>query len=348
MFINIRRRGVTASGPILVLLLIILSITIFNGYILTNSIKTSLKNDAFLVNKLGQIRGSIQRYVKLKTNNVKNSRYIQITIDNDFKIVANSLKTTYIPENKKSHFYYLLNTVKDTWKEIKNETQRKKLIALSEDAWEKANRLTTYAQFIAEYKNNIILKKITYITIFTAALIMIIILVVYFVIKKGLEKEKIIDPLTKLYNRRNFIDNFNYFIELYERYKRPFSIIFLDIDNFKNINDTFGHQKGDEILKEVSKFIINHLRNTDLAFRYGGEEIVIILPETELYEAYQFAERLREGIKKQIKINGKPVTVSIGVGTYKGEGMFSFIERVDSAVYEAKKEGKDKVVISEN
>jgi diguanylate cyclase (GGDEF)-like protein len=346
MITNLKRRGVTASSPILLLLLIILVITLFNGYILTSSIKTSLKNDAFLVNKLGQIRGSIQRYVKLKTNNQKNDM-VKKEIDYDFKIVYDALKNTYIPENKKSHFYYLLNMVEKTWNELKNTTNKRVLINLSEEAWNEANRLTTYAQYIAEYKNNNLLKKISYITMFTALLIVVIIFVVYFVIKKGLERDKIIDPLTKLYNRRNFIDNFNYFIDLYERYNRPFSLIFLDIDNFKQINDTYGHQKGDEILKEVSAYILNHLRNTDLAFRYGGEEIVIILPETELFEAYQFAERLREGIKKEIHINGKPITVSIGVGTYNGEGMFSFIERVDDAVYEAKKEGKDRVVISE-
>lgn len=345
MLIRLKKRGMTASSPILVLLILILSITLFNGYLLTKSLKNSIYQDAFLVNKLGQIRGSIQRYAKLKLNNIS-ADFVKEQIENDFNIINQFVKQNYIPDAKKPHFLYLLKKVKHDWNEIKKEKSKESILITSENCWNEANNLTNYAEQVSEYKKNKLLKKVTYITLATAFLILLIIFFVYFMIKKGLEKEKIIDPLTKLYNRRHFIDNFNYFIDLYERYKRPFSIIFLDIDNFKQINDTYGHQKGDEILINLSKHIMHELRNTDLAFRYGGEEIVIILPETELYEAYQIAERLRESIKNKIKIKSKPVTVSMGVGTYDGEGMFSFIERVDEAVYEAKRKGKDRVIIS--
>jgi diguanylate cyclase (GGDEF)-like protein len=339
------KKGMTASNPILILLFLILTITVFNGYLLTKSLKTSIYQDAFLVNKLGQIRGSVQRYAKLKLSNIS-ADFVKEQIENDFNIINQFIKQNYIPSVKKPRFIYLLKKIKTEWTELKNQKNKEAVLISSENCWSDTDTLTNYAEQVSEYKKNRLLKKVMYITLATAFLILLIIFFVYFTIKKGLEKEKIIDPLTKLYNRRHFIENFNYFIDLFERYQRTFSIIFLDIDNFKQINDTYGHQRGDEVLINLSKHIMHEFRNTDLAFRYGGEEIVIILPETELYEAFQIAERLRESIKNKIKIKSKPVTVSMGVGTYDGEGMFSFIERVDEAVYEAKRKGKDRVVIS--
>jgi diguanylate cyclase (GGDEF)-like protein len=341
-----QKKGTTASGPIMFLLVIILGITLFNGYLLTKSLKTSIFKDAFLVNKLAQIRGSIQRYAKLKLQS-HSAECVLAQIQNDFNIVTESIKHNRFPKEKEGHFNYLLKKVTRTWDKLKKEKNSKKFLYLSEQCWKYSNELTDFAQMTAEYKRNKLLKKISLITLVSSVLILIMIFVVYFTIKKGLEREKIIDPLTKLYNRRHFIEIFNYFIDLYERYDRPFSIIFLDIDNFKKINDTYGHQKGDEILIQISQVILKSLRNTDSAFRYGGEEMVIILPETETYEAFQMAERLRQAIKEKIQIKSKPVTVSMGVGTYKGEGMFSFIERVDESVYKAKNSGKDKVVVSQ-
>jgi len=341
-----KKKSIAVSSPILLLLTFILGITLMNVYLLTKSLKTSIYKDTFLVNKLGQIRGSIQRYSKLKLQNIS-TVFVQEQIENDFNIVNKLLGFNYLPDEKKSEFYSLYDKVKKLWESLKNEHNKDKILQISEESWKYANKLTFKAQRISEYKNVQLLKNVSYITLATAILIIIIILFVYFMIKKGLEREKITDPLTNLYNRRHFIENFNYFIDLYERYNRPFSIIFLDIDDFKKINDIHGHQKGDEILTEFSKHIMNELRNTDMAFRYGGEEIVIILPETELEEAYKIAERLRNSIKEKIQINSKPVTVSVGVGSYNGEGMFSFIQRVDEAVYKAKKSGKDRVVKSE-
>jgi len=345
MFTKLKKKGIAVSSPIILLLLVILGITLFNGYLLTESLKTSIYKDTFLVNKLGEIRGSIQRYAKLKLID-KIADPIKEQIDNDFNILHEVIKRAYFPEDKEKIFFTMYTRVKRTWDKLKIMQNKNEILNLSEICWSYTNELTNYAERVSEYKNNTLLKKVTYITIATAAIILLIIFVVYFMIKKGLEREKIIDPLTKLYNRRYFLDNFNYFIDMYERYQRPFSIIFLDIDDFKKINDTYGHQKGDEVLMNLSKHIMKKLRNTDLAFRYGGEEIVIILPETELYEAFQIAERLRNSIKEEIKIDGKPLTVSMGVGSYRGEGMFSFIERVDEAVYKAKNSGKDKVIIS--
>jgi len=340
-----KKNGLAVSSLILFFLMLILGITLFNGYLLTKSLKSSIYKNALLVNKLGHIRGSIQRYTKLKLQN-KSSNSVKAQVENDFNVVE-ELSKDYFPEEKRPHFLHLYKKVKTCWNQLKNEKNNKAMLTLSEKCWNEADKLTNFVALVSEYKNNKLLKNVLLITFITAFLILLIILFVYFMIKKGLEREKIIDPLTKLYNRRHFLEKINYFIDIYERYKRPFSLIFLDIDDFKKINDTYGHQKGDEILRNLSKHILSKLRHTDFAFRYGGEEIVILLPETEIYEAFQIAERLRQTIKKQIQIKSKPVTVSMGVGTYQGEGMFSFIERVDEAVYKAKKSGKDKVIVSQ-
>jgi len=345
MLKKLKRSGITVSSPILWLLILILGITLFNGFLLTQSLKTTIYKDAYLVNKTGEIRGLLQRYSKLKIARL-DTVLTEKQLQNNFAIINEIIKGNYLPKEKKLHFLSLLNSVKSIWSEISKTSSQQKLIQLSETAWRKSENLTNYIQHISEYKKKLLINKITFITLISSLLILIIILYVYFMIKKGLEKEKIIDPLTKLYNRRHFIEIFNYYIDVYERYQRLFSIIFLDIDNFKKINDTYGHQKGDDVLMEISKLIMQKIRNTDMAFRYGGEEIVIILPETDLENTYLLAERIRKSICAKINVNSKPVTVSMGIGTYKGEGLFSFLKRVDNAVYEAKKTGKNKVIIS--
>ena len=123
----------------------------------------------------------------------------------------------------------------------------------------------------------------------------------------------------------------------------PLSLLMIDIDNFKNFNDTFGHQEGDKVLKEIAKTIITSSRKEDLIARYGGEEFTVILPHADKNEAFIIAERLRENIHN-IE-NEKKLTVSIGISSfpqdaYKKEEL---IEYADQALYKAKHEGKDRV-----
>ncbi|WP_456480234.1 GGDEF domain-containing protein [Nautilia sp.] len=337
-----KRKKVGVSNHILVLLLAILGIMVFNVYLLIN--KSVLYNETCLLYKINQIKAAVQKYTKLKFID-KETEYLKNSIDNDINIV-HELMLKKLEKNGTKHYVFYYKSILNSWKKIKNSKDKNEVLIYSEKNWRSINKLSSLLQKNYEYRNNEIMKKISFITIVITLLILVIILIVYFLIKHGLEKEKITDPLTKLYNRRFFIDNFHYFVELYDRYKRTFSIIFLDVDNFKKINDTFGHQKGDEVLTAIAKQIKSQLRKTDLAFRYGGEEIVVILPETELEKAYKIAERIRKIVKEKIIINSKPVTVSIGVGTYRGEGMFEFIEKVDSAVYTSKKAGKDRVSLS--
>jgi len=121
----------------------------------------------------------------------------------------------------------------------------------------------------------------------------------------------------------------------------------IDIDHFKRINDTYGHAIGDEVLKKVSSELQNQLRKVDLVARWGGEEFIALLPETEIVEAVSVAEKLREKIEMLIHENNEVVTISIGISMLEeSESIDSWINRADKALYHAKKQGRNRYCVS--
>ncbi|MET0087896.1 MAG: diguanylate cyclase [Sedimenticola sp.] len=160
------------------------------------------------------------------------------------------------------------------------------------------------------------------------------------------------DALTGLYNRRILEQRIVEDIERSARYERQLSVLMLDIDHFKVINDTYGHQVGDAVLRGYSEVLQDTIRQTDYAARYGGEEFVIILMEVAQKEAKEMAERLREKVADHpIQLgNGKDlhVTSSIGIATFPehGKSWEGLLHAADSAMYTAKKMGRNKVIIS--
>ena len=153
------------------------------------------------------------------------------------------------------------------------------------------------------------------------------------------------DNLTRLHNRAYFLDNLNMILNEAERYKTDNSIILFDIDYFKSFNDTYGHLKGDEVLKSVAKVTSTNIRKTDVIARWGGEEFIIILPNTQIATAELVAENLRKQIET-INIKGidKNITSSFGVSEYlDGDDHDSLIKRADDALYEAKNSGRNRV-----
>ncbi|MBU2689074.1 MAG: diguanylate cyclase [Actinobacteria bacterium] len=163
----------------------------------------------------------------------------------------------------------------------------------------------------------------------------------------------ITDGLTKIYNHRFFQELFEKEYKRSDRYNTIFSLIMLDIDLFKKVNDTYGHLCGDEILKGLANLIKGCLRSMDVVARYGGEEFAILLPETNGTEAYQTAERIRRAVEGYTFMGteqGLKVTVSQGVATYPSEGVHEradIIAKADEALYEAKEGGRNKVVYHE-
>jgi diguanylate cyclase (GGDEF)-like protein len=164
----------------------------------------------------------------------------------------------------------------------------------------------------------------------------------------------ITDSLTGLHNHRYFRQIFTQEMTRAKRYKKPLSIIMMDVDDFKKFNDAYGHHSGDLVLTAIGKIITRTLRHIDYAFRYGGEEFIVILPDTRLAGALLVADRLRELIEHDTAmalddIAGRGVTVSGGVACYPDSGANSdeLFNKVDSLLYKAKELGKNNVYFVE-
>lgn len=162
-----------------------------------------------------------------------------------------------------------------------------------------------------------------------------------------LEESASTDFLTKLYNRRKFDSLITYEIEQIKRYHHGnLCMILLDIDNFKIVNDTHGHDAGDEILKELGKIIKNSSRNSDVASRWGGEEFAVSLSHTNIEEALLVAQKIRISIENFKFINGLSITCSFGLSQFRTDDTYqTLFKRADTALYEAKNTGKNKVVL---
>lgn len=159
------------------------------------------------------------------------------------------------------------------------------------------------------------------------------------------------DGLTQLLNRRAFIHIFNEHKNLAERYKQIFSLILFDLDWFKKINDTYGHDIGDKVLIETADILKNTLREVDIAARFGGEEFIVLLPNTSLSQAVNSATRIKENIANNIfttiKTNNIHVTASFGVCQWQGEPLNELLIKVDKALYQAKENGRDQIATSD-
>jgi diguanylate cyclase (GGDEF)-like protein len=161
-----------------------------------------------------------------------------------------------------------------------------------------------------------------------------------------------VDGLTGLYVRRYFDARIEEEVERAKRYNNAFSVIMMDIDDFKKLNDTYGHLVGDRVLRAISNVVKGQMRGVDTATRFGGEELAVILPRTEMVGAYNLAERIREGIAElRITTDDEPpkvlgVTASLGIAAFpesKAQDGTDLVRRADRALYRAKKMGKNRV-----
>ncbi|WP_345978631.1 diguanylate cyclase [Sulfurimonas sp. HSL3-2] len=167
-------------------------------------------------------------------------------------------------------------------------------------------------------------------------------------IEKQLSDLALTDRLTGLYNRGSFDETLSYELERAQRYNRSLSLLMLDLDYFKKINDTYGHQAGDDVLKKIANVIKQSIRGSDYPARFGGEEFIIILPETENSKAVELAQRIRKTLENEpIAISENEtihVTTSIGVVTSRqGITTQTLLYLVDKALYKAKRNGRNQV-----
>ena len=154
------------------------------------------------------------------------------------------------------------------------------------------------------------------------------------------------DSLTGLYVRRYFLVKLNEEIRRAERYNKIISVIMADLDNFKDLNDTYGHDAGDRALEAISHYLQKNIRDVDAIARYGGEEFVMLIPDADKDAAFSLAERLRKGLGKTKQKNMPPLTVSFGIATFPDDGRNAedLIKKADAAMYAAKQAGRNKSV----
>ncbi|SIR57293.1 diguanylate cyclase (GGDEF) domain-containing protein [Halanaerobium kushneri] len=200
--------------------------------------------------------------------------------------------------------------------------------------------------------------------IFLAAIIVVLLIIFYFKYKekkkieklnreleekvrartKELRKMVITDELTGLFNRRRILELLEKELAKCRRYQRNLSVIMMDLDFFKDINDSYGHQFGDQVLKKIGYILQENTRKLDLVGRYGGEEFLLILPETELEKASLVAEKLRQKIKKaEIKGQDLRLTASFGTAQFDDDLSHQLIKKADDLLYKAKAKGRDRV-----
>ncbi|MBD3305533.1 diguanylate cyclase [candidate division KSB3 bacterium] len=171
-------------------------------------------------------------------------------------------------------------------------------------------------------------------------------------VDRALEAEDGRDPLTRLFNRRYLPTIMQRTIQISLKHQIPFAILMLDIDHFKRVNDTYGHESGDSILEQFSQILTSNVRANDFVFRHGGEEFLVLLSGVEVNVARHIAEQLRLKIAQQpFKLGGRSqqiqITASIGVASHDGHPDYErLISRADHALYEAKSSGRNRVVIA--
>ncbi|MFK8011027.1 MAG: GGDEF domain-containing protein [Marinicellaceae bacterium] len=176
-----------------------------------------------------------------------------------------------------------------------------------------------------------------------------------FVFASGLRKQEMMlrklaseDYLTGTGNRRALSIELEKLKQYLKNHDRTATMVLTDLDHFKKVNDEFGHMRGDDVLVKLAGLLKSHYKNNEKIFRYGGEEFLILCPDTSLEDAFKESQSIRKLIKESIVINQNELTVSLGVAEYiKEETMDDWIRRVDLALYRAKNEGRDRVIKAE-
>jgi diguanylate cyclase (GGDEF)-like protein len=172
-------------------------------------------------------------------------------------------------------------------------------------------------------------------------------------LRERLQNMAIKDPLTELYNRRFLDEALARELLIAERKRAKVCVAMIDIDHFKKVNDTYGHPAGDAILKQVARYLVGMMRRSDIVCRYGGEEMLVVMPDCDLNEGAKKANALRDGIKAlTLRSDGveiPSITASIGVAVYPDHATdrVELVSAADQALYQAKRTGRDRVVLAD-
>ena len=354
-------------------LLLIYKLTAYNAkltlnsdikeYLLSKNVTSGLP---YLVEYFARIRG-----LASSVENHKLSKSIKIKIQNQLYMVEELLKNAKEMEyfSDSGFINKLLNTEQKEITFIETELLNKDTITLSglevfntitkninflnKLYYESIQNLSTYYKETTQQKNFI--KSLIILVCILSIIVVIFLNLFYFMkIQKYIQKVEhlnIIDPMTQLYNRR-FLENFiDKFVSQVNRQSEFFSIMMIDIDFFKKVNDTYGHDIGDKVIVAIANVLQQNIRKSDLAIRYGGEEFMVLLHYADAKAAYIIAKKLKESFN-QIEFhanNGESFhkTLSIGIAEFPKDtdDIWECIKFADNALYIAKTTGRDKIVI---
>lgn len=211
--------------------------------------------------------------------------------------------------------------------------------------------LSLLVRIIADYGSSPATRysNLHYWNVFIEFLFLIIMSLLFSILKKNLDNEKSlarIDPLTKTINRRSFFDLAEHEIYRAGRYNRPFTIAYIDLDNFKDVNDQRGHHAGDKLLVDVVNTIKAHIRATDILARFGGDEFVLLLPETTGDSGRASLDKIHRQLREAMSANSWPVTFSIGAASYAHppETVEEAVRTADALMYTVKRNGKNSLL----
>ncbi|NLM69470.1 MAG: GGDEF domain-containing protein [Firmicutes bacterium] len=336
---NVRKLNSTAVFFITIILIIFIGIgDLYSGYI-----NYSLLNEADLINRLGVIRGSIQRLLKLELIGVENAELLS-SIDA-------SLQDLRFEQNNPA-----LTELRLQWEQIKQTILQHRsspsgnlqhsLLSASEQIWDTANSAVLSIQNLSEQRltQSKLLFALTFSTLMLAAVILVWL---RRYVQGQLEYLVRYDTLTSAITRSYYEKILPREMEHARRNNSPLSLIVLDVDKFKQINDTHGHIVGDYALQKLAAILINNLRRTDFLARIGGDEFVIIAPQTTKTEAKKLADRLQRIIADTDFPGLGPISISMGIAQFDfKESMNQLVDRADQALYQAKADGRNQTAVS--
>lgn len=340
----LRKKSSVLTLVTLCLLALIVIGGIFNVYLTNN-----LESDAETINRFGIIRGATQRLVKLELAGIDSRKLKKDIEDRINKLNVDDIEL-YSKNNGNINVIEELNII---WEDLKEDINnhalnpsiqnKEKLITTSEEIWEKLDHIVLMTQISTENKIDRYKISFVFFGICTLIIITIIILIRRYV-RNMLEYLVDQDGLTNIYNRRYFDERLKKEILKAEKHSCDLSLTILDIDYFKNVNDTYGHDIGDIVLREISELVEKNIRKNDVFSRIGGEEFAIISPNTDLESAFKLAEKIRKIIEKH-KFNYplQDITISLGVAQYlEDDNSLVLFKRADTLLYKAKKNGRNK------
>jgi len=339
--------------------LIWLSIVLLGlGFVMAYYVHTTVSNlryDAKIINETGIIRGSIQRVTKLILSGSPESpevilydinglfdHFISESIGNWHGGVHEAVYQGIVELREK---WYSLEILLTEFRETPSRQLEFEILAESELCWSAADSVVLAAQSVTEGKMGDF-NHFYRILILNAVTAILVILHVVLYVRKKLEFESSHDSVTDLFNRRSYDRIAQSEIARSTRYHSKLSLILFDVDNFKQVNDTFGHGAGDRVLVELAHKVANTVRETDMVFRVGGDEFAVVCPETDAGGVFQLAEKIRKTIQQRSASSGITCTVSLGVTEYQpGVSPEEFYRRADQALYSAKNGGRNCVEV---